>query len=105
MNNLATLQTTIALYCRDLLKELAMYEEIRFDGRGLAAAVDSAMRGEFDISLVAELHRHLERASAALMSVYSRNPGVARFQQLYARAQSITEMCLNLMNDPGMKRR
>jgi hypothetical protein len=105
MNDLVTLQKTIALYCRDLLEELEMYDQLRFDGRGFARAVDAAVGGDYDVSLVMDLHRHLEGAAAGIMSVYSRAPGLARFEQFYARVQSLMEMCRNLYDHNGPERR
>ena len=97
MDNRTTMQQTVAFYCRELLEELDGYEEVRFDRKGLALAVQRGMQEAHDPAIMRDLHRRLMTVAEECMAIFSRHPTFTRFERFYIRTQSIMEMCRPLM--------
>lgn len=98
MLNGSDYQRSIALMCREFLTDVEdmpeFFRENDMLDRITAAIIDE---GDEDLFHIANLEAHIFRYSGKLLSMYSKNPEVLYLDKLYRRAESLREMCRNLL--------
>lgn len=93
-------QKTIAFMCRDFLYEMDEFPEFVNENdmldRITSVIVD---KGDEDLFHIRNLEAHMYKYSSKLLALYSRHPDNSYLDKLYRRAESLREMCQNLLLD------
>ncbi len=91
-------QKSIALMCRDFLSEMDEFPEFVKENdlldRITSVIVDE---GDEDLFHIRNLESHMFKYSGKLLALYSRYPDNPYLDKLYRRAESLREMCQDLL--------
>jgi hypothetical protein len=92
-------QKSIALMCRDFLMQVENIPEL-FQENDLLDRITSVIieEGDEDLFHIRNLEAHLFNYTNKLLALYSRQPFNTRLDSLYRRAESLREMCHNLLS-------
>jgi len=91
-------QKSIALMCRDFLYEVDDFPEF-VNENDLLDRITSVIidEGDEDLFHIRNLEAHMFKYSSKLLALYSRHPDNSYLDKLYRRAESLREMCQNLL--------
>ena len=91
-------QKSIALMCRDFLNEMDEFPEFVKEN-DLLDRITSAIvnEGDEDLFHIRNLESHMFKYSGKLLALYSRHPDNPYLDKLYRRAESLREMCQNML--------
>lgn len=91
-------QKSIALMCRDFLYEMDDFPEF-VNENDLLDRITSVIidEGDEDLFHIRNLEAHMFKYSSKLLALYSRHPDNSYLDKLYRRAESLREMCQNLL--------
>lgn len=91
-------QKSIALMCRDFLYEMDDFPEF-VNENDLLDRITTVIvnEGDEDLFHIRNLEAHMFKYSSKLLALYSRHPDNSYLDKLYRRAESLREMCQNLL--------
>ena len=91
-------QRSIALMCRDFLVEVDEFPELANEN-DLLDRITSVIinEGDEDLFHIRNLEAHMFKYSGKLLAIYSKNPDNPILDKLYRRAESLREMCQELL--------
>ncbi len=91
-------QKSIAFMCRDFLLEVDDMREFVHEN-DLLDRITSVIidEGDEDLFHIRNLEAHMFKYCSKLLSIYSKNPDNSYIDKLYRRAESLREMCQNLL--------
>ncbi len=91
-------QRSIALLCRDFLTQMDDFPEFAREN-DLLDRITSVIieEGDEDLFHIKNLESHMFKYSNRLLTIYSRYPQNTHIDALYRRAESLKEMCENLL--------
>ena len=93
-------QKTIAFMCRDFLEQVDDMPQFMHEN-DLLDRITSAIieEGDEDLFHIRNLEAHMFKYANKLLSLYSKYPDNPRLDALYRRAESLKDMCYNLVRE------
>lgn len=91
-------QKSIAIMCRDFLCEVDDFPEF-VNENDLLDRITSVIidQGDEDLFHIRNLEAHMLKYSVKLLAMYSRHPDNSYLDKLYRRAESLRDMCQDLL--------